>query len=398
MPDRIDLEQRRALLARRHLLGADGRAGRTLHEVVDALALLHSTDPVTPFLMIHARSVASPADVEAALYDDRSLERFTTIRRTVFAMDADAASSAQGAFNGPMVVKLRTQLEAWIEASGDVDEPAAEFLDRTAALVVDRLRSVGSSTGNELADAIPELRVRFDPKPGASYSRPMRITSKVLEILGAERRIARDRPTGADYTSAAWRWSAATGEGSTEPVDSAVSSLESLLRRYLTSFAPATVTDMTWWTGLTKTKVRAALVGLGAREVIVEGGPGEEPAFALGDDALDPGPSGDAVALLPGLDSTTMGWKQRGWYVDDRPDAGLFDRNGNAGPTIWAGGRVVGVWTQRPDGTIATEYVRSVGSVIADQVADESDRLAAWLGDVRVKWRYPTPITKRLSG
>ena len=34
-----------------------------------------------------------------------------------------------------------------------------------------------------------------------------------------------------------------------------------------------------------------------------------------------------------------------------------------------------------------------VGTTEISQIDDEIERLGAWLGDIRVKWRYPTPIT-----
>ena len=42
--------------------------------------------------------------------------------------------------------------------------------------------------------------------------------------------------------------------------------------------------------------------------------------------------------FLPALDATTMGWKERDWYLGPHQPQ-LFDHNGNAGPTIWIGGR-----------------------------------------------------------
>ena len=153
---------------------------------------------------------------------------------------------------------------------------------------------------------------------------------------------------------------------------------------------------MTWWTGLTKTKTRASLGRLGAREVELVGAP--ETGYALPDDDLDTvAVDQPVVALLPGLDSTTMGWKQRSWYVDDDQSVGVFDRNGNAGPTIWVDGAVVGAWTQRPDGEIATELLVDVGTDVCQGIDADAERLAAWLGDVRVRWRYPTSMTKRLA-
>ena len=60
---------------------------------------------------------------------------------------------------------------------------------------------------------------------------------------------------------------------------------------------------------------------------------------------LEPTPRPEPVAaLLPTLDPTTMGWKERDWYLGAHAGRLLFDGNGNAGPTIWWDGRVVGGW------------------------------------------------------
>ena len=303
----ISVADRRRLLTDRHLMRAEGRGDRSVADVARALALLHSTDPTTPYLTVHARSDASVGDIDRALYDDRSLIRFTTIRRTVFVMDHEVASGAFGCFNGTLADRLRAQLLAWLSTSDDVTGSAETFLAETEDAVVESLRADGSATGAQLAKRVPSLQASFDPMPGASYSKPIRATSKVLEILGAELRIARGRPTGGDFTSGAWTWEACddVGSGRIEPLD-ADAALVRLLERYLAVFEPATVTDMTWWTGLTKTKVRAALTSLHATEVELEDAsePGfVRPSFALSGEVSD----GPAVSLLPGLDPTTMG-------------------------------------------------------------------------------------------
>ena len=104
---------------------------------------------------------------------------------------------------------------------------------------------------------------------------------------------------------------------------------------------PATVTDIKWWFGNTLTWARHALRDVDAVEVDLDGTPG----FALPDDLeveAEPDPWG---ALLPGLDVTTMGWYDRDWYLGGHRSQ-VFDTNGNAGPTAWWNGRVVGGWTQ----------------------------------------------------
>jgi hypothetical protein len=92
-----------------------------------------------------------------------------------------------------------------------------------------------------------------------------------------------------------------------------------------------------------------------------------------------------------------MGWKEREWYLG--PHAGLlFDRSGNAGPTVWRDGRVVGGWAQRRDGEVAVRLLEDVGADARAAVEAEAERLAAWLGDARVTPRFRTPLERELSG
>lgn len=388
-------EHRRRLLVDRHLLVSTRRNERGIDDVAAALCLLHSTDPSTPYLSIHARSGASVVEIDAALYDDRSLERSTTIRRTVFAMSPEMARLACGTFNLELVAKLRAQLAKWLDTADEVTEPVEEFLQRAEQHVVEFLSTQSSATGTVLAKDVPELRVMFDPRPNAPSSKPIRVTSKLLEIMAVEGTIVRSRPIGNDFTSGVWTWVLA-GEHR-RWIDDAPDpdqALAGLLSHHLTSFGPATLTDVAWWTGLPKQRVRSGLDAIRAVDVDLEGV--REAGFVADSDELEAPLASLSVSLLPGLDSTTMGWKQRSWYVDDSAAAGIFDRNGNAGPTIWVDGKVVGVWTQRADGEIATESFVDLGSDVADLVEAESARLAVWLGNVRVNWRYPTPMTKRL--
>ena len=56
------------------------------------------------------------------------------------------------------------------------------------------------------------------------------------------------------------------------------------------------------------------------------------------------------MALLPTLDPTTMGWRERrGFHLDPVHVPYLFDRAGNGGTTVWVDGRIVGCWVQGDD-------------------------------------------------
>jgi hypothetical protein len=85
-----------------------------------------------------------------------------------------------------------------------------------------------------------------------------------------------------------------------------------------------------------------------------------------------------------------MGWKDRQWYLGPHR-AALFDGAGNAGPTIWADGRIVGGWAQRPNGEIALRPLETVDAETAGMIDAEAGRLAAWLGPTRIRWPFPPP-------
>ena len=91
---RIGVEERRARLARRHRLAAEARAASPL-EVARSLVALHSTDPSTVFLSIWARTLDfAPADLEEALYDERTLVRMLGMRRTLWVVPRELVRSS----------------------------------------------------------------------------------------------------------------------------------------------------------------------------------------------------------------------------------------------------------------------------------------------------------------
>jgi hypothetical protein len=92
-----------------------------------------------------------------------------------------------------------------------------------------------------------------------------------------------------------------------------------------------------------------------------------------------------------------MGWQARDWYLGEHKSA-LFDSSGNAGPTIWAEGRIVGGWAMRANGEVVTKLLEDVGRETAAAVEAEAGRLTVWLQQVSVVPRFPTPLHKELVG
>lgn len=381
-------EERRARLGRRHGLATpvDDPV-----RAAEAVVCLHATEPASVHLSAWARSGATRKEVDAALYDDRCLVKQLAMRRTVFAFPAELLPAVWGSAAARVERQQRDRLARDAEQHGLASDGAA-WTARTCAAVLTRLRSEGPATTMELRTALPVLEGRIAVAPGKSYGGEFPIASRVLTTLAASGAVVRGTNAGGWKTSRP-RWTATEDWLGAAPArtDEATGYAE-LVRRWLAAFGPGTEDDIVWWLGATKAAVRRALGDVGAVEVLT----GSGPAYLLGDDVDPVEPVAPWAALLPSLDPTVMGWKQRDFYLGPHAEA-VFDRNGNAGPTAWWDGRIVGSWTQDPDGTVVVVPTEPLPTEAAGALAEQADRLTAWLdGDV-VRSVYQSPVVRALG-
>ena len=245
----------------------------------------------------------------------------------------------------------------------------------------------------ELRKEVPELRLTLTFGEGKKWGGKVGISTRVLFLLATEGRIIRGRPRGS-WISGQYRWAVTESRipGGIPDLDPDVAR-SLLVERWLRSFGPGTEADLRWWTGLPLREIRKALGALDVTEVEVDDGP----AFLLSEDMEPTPPQEPWTNLLPSLDSTVMGWRDRHWYLGNR-SAPLFDRNGNAGPTVWWNGRVVGGWAITSSGSIAYRLLDDIGACGEARVAESATSLEAWLGGTRVTPGFRTPLEKELAG
>ncbi len=91
-----------------------------------------------------------------------------------------------------------------------------------------------------------------------------------------------------------------------------------------------------------------------------------------------------------------MAWKERAFYLGEH-EAQLFDTIGNAGPTIWADGRAVGLWAQRTSCEVVVRLLEDVGRERRRAIEAEAAALTSWLGKDRVFPRFPNPVFQELA-
>lgn len=385
----IDSAERRARLARRHRLAAEAPADDPV-DAARSVVCLHATDPATVHLSAWARVEAfEVADLERALYEERTLVKHMAMRRTLFVVPTDDLGIVQGAAGDRVAGQERRRLCKQVEGAGLFDDGEG-WLARAEREVLAALGGGREASSSELRAELPVLEGAITFGEGKSWGGEVPIGPRVLNVLHASGRIVRASNDGR-WTASRPLW-AETGDwlgGELHPPEPG-EALRELVGRWLFAFGPGTEADIVWWLGGTKTAVRKALADVGAVEVELDGG---ATGYALADD-LDPvDPVEPWAALLAGLDPTPMGWVERDWYLGAHA-AELVDRNGNIGASAWWDGRMVGGWRQDADGAVELQLLEDVGGEGASALEREAERLTEWLDGTRIAPRFPSPLSK----
>lgn len=316
-------DQVNAFVLRKQHLTPDTK-GKNVLEVVSDLAGLHAQVPTTPYLSLFARTKDFKREkLEHELYVTWRLVKLRGVRQTVFVMPRDLVA-VLWAVTHAQVEKMSTR---YMESLG----VSAKEFEHWSKKIVKLLEN------QELS--VAELKAQLETKVNLSA---------IVNLLCDQFVLLRGRPRHG------WKDGTPRYVVRRETLPDVTlelterSALVELVRRYLTAFAPVTESDIVWWTGLAKGKVRAALEALRDELVSVKLA-SEVGEFVM----LEPdfeqlqktkAPRVPTVALLPVLDSYVMGYKERNRYLNPTWTPYVFDRSGNATSTITVSGQIVGVW------------------------------------------------------
>ncbi|WP_422334749.1 winged helix DNA-binding domain-containing protein [Rhodococcus sp. (in: high G+C Gram-positive bacteria)] len=384
----FDPAQRRARLARRHRLEPESRAANVT-EAATSMVCLHGTDPATIFLSARARvDGMAVADLERALYDERSLVKHLAMRRTLFVFPGESLPFVQAGASNRVADTERRRLIREVEKAGLFDDGAG-WLGAAEDAVLDVLEGSAPMPYAALREQIPLLKGSMTYGEGRSWGGQVSVGPRVLTVLSAEGRIVRATNDG-PWRVSRNRW-ATTESWLGAPIEHQTQAAGAawLIEAWLRAFGPGTEADLEWWLGSTVSIVRKALSTLDVVTVDLDGQTG----YLLADDQEQDDPVEPWAALLPALDPTTMGWRDRDWYLGPHK-ALLFDTNGNAGPTAWWDGRIVGGWWQDEAGRVVVHLLEDVGAEARRAFDDEAAKLSAWMQGDKVLPRFPSPLAK----
>jgi hypothetical protein len=402
---RIGVSQVNGYLAhKQHLL--PGSRGDDVVQVVRDVVALHTTAATGPYFSLWTRVDDFQREMlEDALYEQRKLVKLLCMRVTLHVVSSDEAPFFHQAFpydflERPTPPQFRGA--GLLAGAGVCSEDEAEALledlhRRVLAVVAEK----GPSTVRQMGDKVSELRAKIRHDVGKAYEGEFSIGSRLVGGMCARGLLVRARPRGT-WRSSLYEY-AALSDWLPEVDLESVAQGEArawLVRRYLAAFGPATLDDVQWWTGLTKGETQEALEAIASGVVEVTAEELDGVHLMLADDAERlndfAAPNEPYVFLLPSLDPYIMGYGERHRFLAPEHRKKVFDRAGNAVPTVWADGRVAGVWGQRKDGRVFYELLEPVGDTEA-LLIEEVRRLEDFLEGEALPPGIRTPFTRALE-
>jgi hypothetical protein len=392
------------LAHKQHLL--PGSRGDDVVRVTRDVVALHATAATGPYFSLWARVGEFQREMlEDALYERCTLVKLLCMRVTLHVVPGDEAPFFHQAFP---IDFLERPTPPQFRGAGLLVGAGVCGEDEAEALLADLHRRVlaavagkGPSTVRELGSKVPELRAKIRHDVGKPYEGTFSIGSRLVGGMCARGLLVRARPRGT-WRSSLYEYAALSDWLPDVDLESVTQDEARvwLVRRYLAAFGPATLDDVQWWTGLTKGETQEALeiIASEVAEVAIEGL--GDAHLMLADDAERlrdfSAPDAPYVFMLPSLDPYIMGYSERCRFLAAEHRKKVFDRAGNAVPTVWVDGKVVGVWGQRKDGRVFYELFEPIGGAEA-LLIEEVRRLEGFLEGEALPPGIRTPFTRNLA-
>jgi len=384
MTSSIDLASvNRFRLHRQHL--SDKSKTEDIVQIARDIYGLHATSPTTPYVSLFARARDFTRDkLDQELYVKRTLGKIRCVRTTVHVLPRETIPIAFAATKG--IVEPNS--EDFLRYTGGVTE--RQYQD-TSREILRILKGKGMSTLQIKKELGTKLNISIIVNLMCDQGLLMRGRSeKGWKSNTHTYYLFSDYFPGMDLNAV-------------EPSQAR----ETTVKQYLACYGPATVKDISWWSGFTMTEVRRILQDL-ARETAEVDIPELKGTYVMlaadRDDLERSEPSGQPVVnLLPPLDPYLMGYKERERYLDNQHYNLVFDRSGNSTSTILVEGRVVGVWdfSDKPRPTVKLLLFHTQEKKVLRVVESRARAVGRFIEDKPVAVEMcdqMVPLTQRNAG
>ena len=296
--------------------------------------------------------------------------------------DLDAAIAGHQVIRGTL---MRVTLHAVLVADYRAFREAVEPTLRASRLGDPRFTAVGL-TASDADGLIPDL-LRYADVPRTDAEMGTWLAERLrAPVTPAACRMLRQyaplwhTPVGGPWSFGARQSYVAAGTRPTlaDP-DVSATALQTLVRRYLEGFGPASVPDIAQFALVQRARAKAAVQALAGQLEQLEGPDG----VVLYDVPGAPRPAEDTPApprLMAMWDSILLAYADRSRVVPSGYRAHVTRINGDVLPTLLVDGFVAGVWRPVEGGIEATAFHRLPGEAW-EGLAAEAKALAAFLAD-----------------
>ncbi len=322
--------------------------GATVEDVVSDVLALQAQDPNAATLGVRVRSDGPTAsDVEAALYEDRSVIRTWCMRGTLHLVATEDVPWLLSLFGPVFVARGRRRL-----AELGFDDEGSE---RAVEAIRVALDDHGPLTRAEICDAIREADVDIDPRSQAIAHLVRRAA-----LLGVACKVA--PKDGDEAYGLLDEWVSPD-----DPPDRETA-LSRLARRYLVAYQPASLADFAAWSKLPMSDARRGWELIAGETTTVDVGGGEDrdgdslSVLATEGVSVMDGVEPDETEsdetrfrLLPAFDAYLLGYATRERAIPAEYHARVHPGGGMIRPTVVLDGRGIATW--RLDRTRGTPSV-----------------------------------------
>jgi len=383
MASTIDLDSVNQFLLHKQHLSEESKT-EDIVQIARDIYGLHATGAATPYVSLFARAKDFTKDnLDEELYVKRSLGKIRCVRTTVHVLPKETIPIAFAATRG--IVEPNSQ--DFLQYTGITKRQ----YDETSRAILEMLRGKGLST----LDLKKHLGTKLN-------------ISTIVNLMCDQGLLMRGK-SGKGWksnTHTYYLFSEYFPGMDLNAVDPA-SARELTVSQYLASYGPATVKDISWWSGFTMTEVRRILQRLARETTEVDIPELKGPYLMLAADEATMRSrqffDKPVVNLLPALDPYLMGYKERERYLDYRNYEMVFDRSGNGTSTILVDGGVVGVWdfSQDPEPTVKVFLFHELEKTVLRLVEARALTIGEFIGDKAVAIEMcdqMVPLTQRNAG
>lgn len=361
---------------RRYQLQKQGLLERLPPSQIPALAPFSAEDYTTPYLSLLARIEPFRWEDYADLrYDERAFSRWPAMRGQTFVIPETQMESVHCLYR-----LAETDVPASFAEYGlDLDEA-----DAVSEAILRVLERVGPQSNISLKQFLPPEMIRLHRSVKGHE-----LSNIVLVLQWLWRRGLLEAGTGVHH------WRSKDNEYRLIPAllpdCDRMDAAQRLAIWYFETYAPAAFEDWADWCGLEAGLASAAFAALKLTPITVEDMP--ETLYMLDADELHNTPDEipEMARLLPFEDAFLNAYSATRYRFFD--EEGLaediaFNRRGQAQPTLWLDGRIIGIWSwiKKDDEPMTVEPFEQITKTIRRRLKPEVERVAAFVNTEHILW------------